>query len=419
MGNRTLAKAEIDRADMTGTNKKSLTLWDRDGLHLKVTKSPKKGSIRKVWQTRVTLAGKRLTVSIGIYPRVGLSEARQENQRIHVEAREGIDPRSHRGRSRAPVLMIPAQTGAMQSMIFADAVDDYVSEKTKEFRNDKHKQQWRNTLATYAVPVIGAKLVDQITTNDVLAVLKPIWHDKTETASRLRGRIEKVLDWANVGRAHDGKNPARWKGNLEHMLPSPKKIKATSNRPAMHHDELPEFLAGVVDNGNPAGLALAFLILTGTRSGEVRGARWDEIEDDVWTIPAERMKMNKPHRVPLTPHARDVLEKLRGVHPDIIFANPTTRKKLSENALSSFIKKSMKRSDVTAHGMRSTFRTWAAEQGADERIAEMCLAHDIRGNVECAYNRTDYLERRRDLMEQWSTFAASRLPVPRRRRQIG
>lgn len=415
-----LTKAEIERADMSGTNKKSLTLWDGDGLGLKVTKSPKKGSIRKVWQTRATLGGERLTVSIGTYPRVGIAEARRENQRIQVQVRDGIDPRSQRAQRRAPApMVIPAQAGTPQAMTFAEAADSYVAEKTKEFKNPKHKQQWRNTLTTYAVPVIGKKSVDTITPDDVLAVLKPIWTDKTETASRLRGRIERVLDWAKVKKLREGENPASWAGNLEYLLPSPKKIKDSKKRAALHHDELPEFFAAVIDNGNPAGLALAFLILTGTRSGEVRGARWNEIDGDTWTIPAERMKMNRPHTAPLSPHALDILAKLRGVHPDLVFANPNTKKQLSENALSSFIKKSMKRTDVTAHGMRATFRTWAAEQGADHQVAEMCLAHDVRGVVESAYNRTDYLERRRDLMDQWSTYVGSRLPTPRRRRHLG
>lgn len=307
---------------------------------------------------------------------------------------------------------------ARAGLTFSEAVESYLAVKLDEFRNEKHRAQWRSTLDTYAKPNLGGKLVAHITLQDVLRVLEPIWQGKTETASRLRGRIEAVLSWATVAGHRAGDNPARWKGNLSEVLPKPAKVAKADNQPALAPSDAPRWWASLSQREGMAARALEFLTLTAARSGEVRGMEWGEVDLKVatWTIPATRMKAGREHRVPLTAQALAILETLptRDDSP-FVFHAPKSGP-LSDMSISAVMRR-IQESEVEAgragfldprnkrpavpHGLRSTFRQWAAEQGYPRDMAELALAHFIGSEVERAYQRSDMLERRRDMMSAW------------------
>ncbi len=309
-------------------------------------------------------------------------------------------------------------------------MDNYLAAKLSEFRNEKHRKQWRSTLDTYAGPFLGPKLVSEIAVQDVLKVLQPIWAEKTETASRLRGRIENVLSWATVNGHRTGDNPARWKGNLAETLPKPAKVAKGENQPAVALGDVARWWADLESREGMAAQALRFLTLTAARSGEVRGATWDEIDlgdvatpatsatrRAIWTIPTSRMKNGREHRVPLTAEAVTLLESLPRMEgsPYVFFAPRGGM--LSDMSISAVMRR-MQDTEVKAgragyldprtkrpavpHGLRSTFRQWAAEQGFPRDMAEIALAHFIGSEVERAYQRSDMLERRRDMMTDWA-----------------
>jgi len=319
-----------------------------------------------------------------------------------VNARNGIDPRNRK--------VIASPQGVPT---FAEAVDlylKYLKEKLKEFSNPKHVQQWQNTLRDYASKPkgghgLGGKLVNEITADDVARVLEPIWTTKTETASRVRGRVEQVLAWATVKHHRQGENPARWKGNLEFLLAKPGAIKKVEHHEALPYADLPAFMADLVARDSVSALALQWLILTGVGSGEGRGARWSEVdlEAGVWTIPAERMKMKAAHRVPLSKEAVAVAEKAEGLHPDFLFT--TGKGEVSEAALRKLVKETLKQPDLTLHGFRTTLRTWMQDNRTDYEVAETVLAHKVGSDVAQAYARGDYLERRREVMQNWADYA--------------
>ncbi len=309
-------------------------------------------------------------------------------------------------------------------MTFAKAVENYLGAKLDAFKNAKHRQQWENTLSTYAIPDLGKMLVQDIATQDVLRVLQPLWTDRTETASRLRGRIEAVLSWATVAGHRSGDNPARWQGNLKELLPAPSKVATEGNHPALALDDAPRWFAALQTREGFGARALELLALTATRSQEVRGALWDEIDLDkaLWIIPGARMKMGKEHRIPLSARAVALLKALPrlkdnplvfpaargGMLSDMTLS--ATMKRMHESAVAEggagFLDRTSKRPAVP-HGMRSCFRDWAAEKtNFPGEMAEVALAHRISNAVEASYRRGDMIEKRRAMMAAWADFMA-------------
>ncbi len=309
-----------------------------------------------------------------------------------------------------------------RGLSFADAFERYLASKLDEFKSAKHRQQWRNTLDAYALPELGRLLVQDITVQDVLRVLDPIWQSKTETASRLRGRIESVLSWATVAGHRVGDNPARWAGNLKELLSAPSKVAKGGNHPALQVDDAPGWFAGIRAKQGMGSRALEFAALTAAPSQEVRGARWEEIDLDaaMWVIPAERMKMDREHRVPLTAEAIALLKSIScfADHP-LVFQAPrggemsdmtlsAAMKRLHEaetkKGLPGYIDRVSKRPAVP-HGLRSTFCDWVAERTHfPGDMAEVALAHKISNPAEASYRRGDMVERRRAMMQAWADY---------------
>lgn len=305
-----------------------------------------------------------------------------------------------------------------RGLIFADAVERYLENKLTEFRSDKHRKQWQSTLDDYAIPAIGKMLVDDIRVSDIQRTLEPIWASKTETASRLRGRIEAVLAWATVAGHREGDNPARWKGNLDAILPKPGKIAKVKHFPALAIDDAPDWFSEVRKRKGIATRALEFLAMCASRSGEIRGAVWSEIDlqAGLWTIPAKRMKATNEHRVPLTAEAVALLKALP-IFEGSDFVFPAARGgMLSDAALSACMKRIHEGGEdryldtrtgrpAVPHGLRSTFRDWTAERTEYPRdMAEISLAHVVGSDVERAYRRGDMLDKRRAMMAAWQRF---------------
>ncbi|MBI5780742.1 MAG: integrase arm-type DNA-binding domain-containing protein [Rhodocyclales bacterium] len=373
-----------------------------DGLHLRIA-----GASRS-WVLRVAIGTRRRDIGLGSYPEVSLAEAREKARAMRQKIREGIDPIEERKAAKAR-----AALEAAKNKTFEECANAYIEANRAGWKNAKHRQQWHNTLATYAFPLIGHLPVASIDTGLVLSVLqqpvgegKTLWLDKTETAVRLRTRIEAVLDWATVRGYRSGDNPARWKGHLEHELPSKNKIKQVKHHPALPYAEIGAFMAELRQREGMAARALEFVILTATRSGEVRGATWNEIDLDarLWVIPASRMKAAKEHRVPLADEAVKLLQSLPRIEGNpYVFPAPRAGK-LSDMALTMLLRR-MGRDDLTVHGFRSTFRDWAAETTAYPReVCEHALAHKLADGVEAAYQRGDLLAKRARLMADWARY---------------
>jgi integrase len=380
------------------------------GLYLQVT--PNNG---RTWLLRVKVGDTRREIGLGGYPDVTLAMARDRAREAKDKIRQGIDPIEERKAAKAAL-----SAAQRRGLTFADAMDKYLAAKLDQFRNPKHRQQWRNTLATYALPDLGPMLVQDITVQDVLRVLEPIWQTKTETASRLRGRIEAVLSWATVAGHRTGDNPARWAGNLKELLPAPSKVAKVGNHPALQIDDAPRWLFALRKRKGMSNRALEFAALTATRSQEVRGARWDEIDLDagLWIIPADRMKMDREHRVPLSKEALTLLEALpRFEDNPLVFPAPRGGE-MSDMSLSAAMKKLHKaetdkggagfvdrvnKRPAVPHGLRSTFRDWVAERTHfPGDMAEVALAHRISSAVEASYRRGDMVEKRRAMMAAWA-----------------
>ena len=295
-------------------------------------------------------------------------------------------------------------------MTFDECAAAFIEAKQGEWKNPKHRQQWTNTLATYASPVIGKLPVADVDTGLILKILEPIWNTKTETASRLRGRIESVLSWATTRKYREGENPARWRGHLDTQLAKPSKIKKEMHHAALPYKELPGFMRKLREHTGAAASALEFAILTAARSGEVLGARWDEIdlEEGIWTIPTGRMKVRREHRVPLSDAATAVIAKMQNeVQSDFVFPGTKEAKPLSNMSMLMVLRR-MGRQDLTTHGFRSTFRDWASETTAyPHEVCEMALAHTITNKAEAAYRRGDLFDKRRRLMQDWANYCAS------------
>lgn len=369
----------------------------------------------KTWILRTTVADKRREIGLGGYPDVTLAQARERAREAKDAIRRGIDPVEAKKATRAALA-----AAQRRGLIFSDAVERYLDAKLDGFRNEKHKRQWRATLDTYAKPVIGEMLVSEIGVPDLLRTLEPIWSEKTETATRLRGRIEAVLAWAAVAGHRTGDNPARWKGNLDAVLPKPGKVSKVDNQPALSLADAPAWFAALKQRDGAAARALEFLTLCASRSGEVRGAMWDEfdLENGIWTIPATRMKMGREHRVPLTPEAKAIVKSMPRIS-EFVFSAPRGGA-MSDMTLSAVMRRmqdtevaegrkgwldARSRRPAVPHGLRSTFRDWTAEHTEYPReMAEIALAHNTGSEVERAYRRTDMVEKRRAMMAAWSRF---------------
>lgn len=377
---------------------------DGGGLQLLV-----KESGARSWVFRFMLKGKSRDVGLGPAAGAGaisLAKARDLADALRVKVKSGIDPLEERDRQTAEALAA-AQAAKVAGITFKAMAETHIAANKDSWRNAKHKQQWENTLATYAYPVIGDLPVSEVATPHILKVLEPIWRAKAETASRVRGRIETVLDSAKARGYREGENPARWRGHLAQILPARTKL-SRGHHKALAYSAVPAFIAEIRAREALAALALEFVILTAGRSGEVIGAKWGEVDlaKAVWTVPAERMKAGKEHRVPLSPRAVEILEQAKQFEGDYVFA-ATRKKPLSSMAMAMLLRR-MKQ-DVTVHGFRSAFRDWAAEcTGYSHEVAEMALAHAISNAVERAYRRGDLFEKRRKLMEAWADFCAGR-----------
>lgn len=365
------------------------------GLHLWI-----KATGAKSWILRVLVGPVRKDIGLGGYPDVTLAGARDAARRARDQIVQGIDPVEQRKQARA-LLMAEKAT----AKTFSQCAEAFIEAKGDEWDNPKHRQQWTNTLKTYAEPHIGQLLVRDITLAHILEVLQPIWKTKTETATRVRGRIEAVLDWATVRGYRQGDNPARWKGHLEQLLPKPSKVSKVEHHAAVALDDMAAFWTQLkAANGNGAR-ALELAILTAARSGEVRGARWPEfdLEAKLWTVPADRMKGKREHRVPLSKQAIALLKAAPRVEgTDVVFPG-VKGQPLSDMSLLK-VMRTMGLEQVP-HGFRSTFRDWAAERTNFPRdLAEMALAHVVESKVEAAYRRGDMFAKRLQMMQAWADF---------------
>jgi len=389
-------------------------LHDGGGLYLRIASSRKDGDgpekpSAKSWVFRFQLDGKRRDMGLGPYPDISLAEARAKALEQRKLRHNGIDPLDARKAHRQAQRLSLAR-----SRTFREMAEEFMGRNQAGWRNAKHRQQWRNTLATYVYPVMGELPVAAIDVGLVVQVLDRMWSEKPETASRVRGRIEAVLDAATVRGFRQGPNPAQWKGNLAHILPARARVRKVAHHAALPFDEIPGFLTALRGREGMAARALEFAIFTAARTDEVLGAPWDEIDLDakVWTIPAERMKGGREHRVPLSSAALTVLERVRPLalkrdgQPDPsapVFPGPRRALPMSNMTMLMLLRR-MKR-NVTVHGFRSTFSDWAAERTAYPReVVEMALAHAVENKVEAAYRRGDLFEKRRKLMEAWAAF---------------
>jgi integrase len=370
---------------------------DGGGLYLQVAPTG-----AKTWIFRFQLVGRRRDMGLGSAGVYSLAEARQKAADARRLAAEGIDPIEHRaGQAAAGAL------AAAKAMTFQACADQYISSHRAGWRNPKHAAQWPATLAAYVYPSFGALPVQAVDVGLVMKAVEPIWTAKPETAGRVRGRIESILDWATTRGYRTGENPARWRGHLENLLPKRSKVRRVEHHAALPYPEIGGFMVELRQQDGIAARALEFAILTAARTGEVIGARWDEINiaERQWTIPAERMKAGKEHRVPLADAALAIVDRLAAIRQgDHVFPGGRAGRPISNMAMLMLLRR-MGRGDLTAHGFRSSFRDWAAERtGFPAEVAEMALAHAVADKVEAAYRRGDLFEKRRQLAEAWAKF---------------
>jgi integrase len=362
---------------------------DGGGLYLSI--SPNGG---RRWVFLYRWHGKPTEIGFGSARDVTLARARDLASQARSKLAEGVNPKDARRPSKGAT--------------FGECADRVIEAMRPSWRNAKHAAQWEMTLRDYAAPLRRLP-VDKITTDDVLSVLKPVWNEKPETASRLRGRIERVLDAAKAQGLRNGENPARWRGHLDQLLPKRQRL-TRGHHAAMPYAEVPAFVIALQGRQAIAALALEFAILTAARSGEVLGARWNEFDVDraVWTVPAKRMKAGREHRVPLSRRAVKIVKVLHEASAgDFVFPGQKPGKPLSVMALEMVLRR-MKVDDVTVHGFRSAFRDWAAEcTNFTNEVCEAALAHVIENKAEAAYRRGDLFDKRRKLMDTWAAYCAA------------
>lgn len=389
--------------------------FDGQGLFLRVAKNG-----AKQWVQRITIRGKRRELGLGSPPAVSLATARKQALENRGKAMLGGDPLADKREVK------------VASLTFRECVDAYAEAKLTEIKSEKHRKQWLSSLDRLAMPSLGEMLVQDIGTKDILRMLEPHWYTRTVTAKKLRGRVEAVLTWATVAGHREGDNPAAWRGNLKELLPAPGKVVKPANHPALGLGDVSRWWNDLAQRQGMAARALEFLAVTAARSGEVRGMTWEEIDlgnvatpattatqRAVWTIPASRMKNGREHRVPLTPEAIAILENLPRIQgsPFVFFAPRGGM--LSDMSISAVMRRMQSAKEVAGeagyldprskrpavpHGLRATFRQWAAERGFPREMAEIALAHFIGNEVERAYQRSDMLDRRREMMSAWGTF---------------
>jgi integrase len=374
-------------------------------LYLQVEPAGDGQGITKSWICRYMLDGRARSMGLGPSELVSLGEARDRAVAARKLLLDGIDPIEARNAER-----LQAKLAAASTMTFKECGKAYIAAHETGWRNAKHRQQWRNTLDTYVYPLIGALPVQAIDTALVMKILEPIWTAKPETAGRVRGRIESILDWAKVRQFRSGDNPARWRGHLDKLLPQKRKIHKVRHQPAMPYRDVPAFMAELRRQTSTSARALEFTVLAAVRTGETTGATWPEIDRaaKIWTIPARRIKAERDHRVPLSDRALAILDDLpREKGNDHVFIGGRTGRGLSDMAMLELLR-GMAGDSYTVHGFRSSFRDWAAEQTNYPReLAEVELAHALKDKTEAAYQRGDLLEKRRRMMNAWARYGAS------------
>ena len=390
---KTLTALEVNRLSAAGLH----AVGGVPGLCLRIASPPSAG---RSWMLRILIAGARREIGLGGYPRVSLAQARESARLKRELVSDGVDP----------ILVKRAAESARRAattrkITFGEAADRYIAMQEPGWRNVKHAWQWRNSLDKYVIPKIGRMDVGDIGIAQVLSVLEPIWLTTTETASRVRGRIELILAWADKRAERERLNPARWRGHLATQLPRPSKVARPKHHKALSLEEMPLFITRLRDQDSVAAQALEFAILTAARSGEVRHATWSEIDlaAKVWTIAPERMKSGRQHRVPLSEAVLALLRSIRRVEGgEVVFQSPRYGP-LNDSALLGVCRRVG--ADCVPHGFRSTFRDWCAEHtNVSREVAEMALAHAVGNEVEAAYRRGDLFEKRRALMDEWATF---------------
>jgi integrase len=388
------------------------------GLLLQVREPAKEGApLPRSWILRLRVAGQRQPIGLGSYPEVSLADAREVARKLSLEAKGGVNLLARKRAQRSALI-----AAAARNKTFRDCAEAYMEAHASDYTNEKHRKQWASTLEAYAYPVIGRMLVADITMRHVLDVLQQetrhrngsegsLWVTKPETAKRLLDRVRTVLDFATVNEYRSGTNPAIWKGYLDTQLPAPRKLKGKNHHPAVPYQLMGDFMAKLRKSASISARALEFLILTGVRSGSVRAATWSEIDvaKRLWTIPPEHTKTREIHRVPLSPQAVTLLKGLsRVAGTDTVFPSPTG-KTLSDMALSQLMRGMRERGDLSVnavpHGFRSSFRIWAAEQTSyPDEIRKAASGHAVGDAVKEAYQRTDLLDKRRRLMNDWAVF---------------
>jgi integrase len=370
-------------------------LADGDGLYLQVSNATSKS-----WIFRYRYNGKNREMGLGPLKSVSLAVAREKARDYRAQLADGINPLAAREAARAR-----SASDDAKAMTFDQCAEAYIKAHAGAWKSAVHHMQWETTLATYVSPVFGSLPVQAVDVGLVMKALEPIWTKKPDTAARIRGRIESVLNWAKARGYRSGENPALWKGHLDNLLPA--RVKKVKHHAALPFDQTAKFMKVLRAQIGVAPLALEFAILTAARTAEIIGARWNEIDlkAKVWTVPASRMKSNREHRVPLSAQALTVLGKLeKGDPADHVFAGRSGGP-LSNMALLMLVRR-MKHGKLTAHGFRSTFRDWAAERtNFQAEVAEAALGHVVGDKVELAYRRGDFFEKRRRLMEAWGEFA--------------
>ncbi|MEO6824611.1 MAG: integrase arm-type DNA-binding domain-containing protein [Nitrosospira sp.] len=375
--------------------KKQGNYCDGGGLYLQISEP---GS--KSWIFRFALNGKDRHMGLGSCHTVSLAEARGAAVECRKLVLRKIDPIASRDADHAQ-----QRLEAAKSVSFSECANAYIKTHRSSWKNAKHADQWANTIKTYCGPVMGGLSVQTIDTALIMRVLEPIWTVKPETASRLRGRIESVLDWAVVSGYREGDNPARWRGHLDNLLPSLKKKSRVKHHPALPFEEMSGFMEELKAQEGVAARALEFLILTAARTGETIGAQWKEFDLTamIWTIPAVRMKASMEHRIPLSKRAMEIVRALHMVkQSDFVFPGQKEGKPLTTMAMLALLKR-MEKMNLTVHGFRSSFRDWASECTNFPRdVCEMALSHTIANQAEAAYRRGDLIDKRRSLMEEWS-----------------
>ena len=379
---------------------------DGGNLYLKVRKSTRKiktDAVTKSWLFRYSRFGKDTWLGLGPYPDVTLSEARDLATRERKKRHQGIDPLTDK-RAR----QIAARTAHENMLTFAECAELYIESQAPGWSNPKHIEQWRSTLTNLAGPIIGHLPVDQIDTALIMRCVEPIWATKTETASRLRGRMESVLDWSAVRGYRKGDNPARWRGHLDKLLPRPSQVARVKHHAALPYTEVGSFMQQLREDTGVASRALELTILTAARTNEVIQAEWSEFDLNrkTWAVPAERMKSKRSHRVPLSAAAVAVLTAVKGRDKTYVFPGHKRHSHLSNAAMMKVLKR-LNLTGITVHGFRSTFRDWCAEStNYPADVAEMALAHALRDKTEAAYRRGDLFEKRARLMTDWARYCS-------------